>query len=196
MDEGTLLEAIDRFHAAHEQEFTYRLANPVELVNFHIVVTARVGRSELPRLPRGEIDPEIALTGARIVDFDEAGEVETRSYDLSGLGPGMRILGPAVVEDGTAAVLVPPGRRAEMDDFGNIHSRDVHVMTKERRFDPYEQEIIRNALVAVGDEMFDALARTSMSPIIYEALDYSVGRHRQPGRSDRAGGTERPSFSA
>ena len=48
-------------------------------------------------------------------------------------------------------------------------------MTKERRFDPYEQEIIRNALVAVGDEMFDALARTSMSPIIYEALDYSVG---------------------
>ncbi len=47
-------------------------------------------------------------------------------------------------------------------------------MTTSRQ-DPYEQEIIRNALVAVGDEMFDALARTSMSPIIYEALDYSVG---------------------
>jgi N-methylhydantoinase A len=121
VDEGALLEAIDRFHAAHEQEFTYRLANPVELVNFHIVVTARVGRSGLPRLPRGGIDPDIALTGVRIVDFDEAGEAETRCYDLSGFGPGMRILGPAVVEDGTAAVLVPPGRRAEMDDFGNIH---------------------------------------------------------------------------
>ena len=48
-------------------------------------------------------------------------------------------------------------------------------MTTPPELDRYEQEIIRNALVAVGDEMFDALARTSMSPIIYEALDYSVG---------------------
>jgi len=41
--------------------------------------------------------------------------------------------------------------------------------------DPFTQEIIQNALVAIGDEMFQAMARTSMSPIIYEALDYSVG---------------------
>lgn len=43
------------------------------------------------------------------------------------------------------------------------------------RHDPFTQEIIKNALVAVGDEMFLAMAKTSMSPIIYEALDYSVG---------------------
>lgn len=42
-------------------------------------------------------------------------------------------------------------------------------------FDPYTLEIIKNALSAVGDEMFHTMARTSMSPIIYEALDYSVG---------------------
>lgn len=41
--------------------------------------------------------------------------------------------------------------------------------------DPFTQEIIKNALVAIGDEMFAAMAKTSMSPIIYEALDYSVG---------------------
>ncbi|MFW7267736.1 hydantoinase B/oxoprolinase family protein [Gluconacetobacter sp. Hr-1-5] len=41
--------------------------------------------------------------------------------------------------------------------------------------DPFTQEIIKNALVAIGDEMFLAMAKTSMSPIIYEALDYSVG---------------------
>lgn len=43
------------------------------------------------------------------------------------------------------------------------------------RHDPFTQEIIKNALVAIGDEMFLAMAKTSMSPIIYEALDYSVG---------------------
>lgn len=41
--------------------------------------------------------------------------------------------------------------------------------------DLFTQEIIKNALVAIGDEMFVAMAKTSMSPIIYEALDYSVG---------------------
>lgn len=41
--------------------------------------------------------------------------------------------------------------------------------------DPYTIEIIRSSLEAIGDEMFSALQRTSMSPIIYETLDYSVG---------------------
>lgn len=47
--------------------------------------------------------------------------------------------------------------------------------------DIYTQEIIKNALNAIGDEMFDALARTSMSPIIYETLDYSVGMTMKNG---------------
>lgn len=40
---------------------------------------------------------------------------------------------------------------------------------------PFTCEIIKNALVAIGEEMFIALKRTSMSPIIYEALDYGIG---------------------
>src|SRR3954453_13049397 len=36
-------------------------------------------------------------------------------------------------------------------------------------------EIIRNTLTALGDEMFSALKRTAMSLIIYETLDFAVG---------------------
>jgi len=121
LDAGALVETIDRFHRAHEQEFTFRLTNPVELVNYHVVVTARVGESRLPRLPRGETDPETARTGSRLVDFDQDGEWETAAYDGSRFRPGMAVDGPAVIEDGTAAILVPPRRRARMDDFGNLH---------------------------------------------------------------------------
>jgi len=32
---------------------------------------------------------------------------------------------------------------------------------------PFTREIIKNALVAIGEEMFIAPKRTSMSPIIY-----------------------------
>ncbi len=41
--------------------------------------------------------------------------------------------------------------------------------------DLFTQEIIQDALVAIGDEMFDAMIRTSMSPVIYETHDFAVG---------------------
>lgn len=41
--------------------------------------------------------------------------------------------------------------------------------------DKFTIDIIQNSLIAAGDEMFEALQRTSMSPIIYESLDYAVG---------------------
>ena len=48
-------------------------------------------------------------------------------------------------------------------------------MANNETTNPYTLEIIKSSLTAIGDEMFFALQRTSMSPIIYEALDYSVG---------------------
>ena len=44
-----------------------------------------------------------------------------------------------------------------------------------RSHDPITAEIIRNALIAITDEMKTNLMRTAYNPIIYEALDYTVG---------------------
>lgn len=41
--------------------------------------------------------------------------------------------------------------------------------------DPFTLEIIKESLVAIGDEMFITMQRTSMSTIIYEVLDYATG---------------------
>ena len=41
--------------------------------------------------------------------------------------------------------------------------------------DVFTTEIIKDSLVAVGEEMFNAVIRTSMSPIIYETTDFAVG---------------------
>src|SRR5262249_48109571 len=43
------------------------------------------------------------------------------------------------------------------------------------KVDPFTLEIIKESLVAIGDEMFVAMQRTSMSTIIYEVLDYASG---------------------
>lgn len=49
------------------------------------------------------------------------------------------------------------------------------TMTKTFKTDPFTLEIIKNALHSIGDEMFVTTARTSMSTIIYETLDYASG---------------------
>jgi N-methylhydantoinase B len=41
--------------------------------------------------------------------------------------------------------------------------------------DPFTTEIVKDSLVAIGDEMFVALQRTSKSTIIYEVLDFASG---------------------
>src|SRR5699024_2216354 len=40
---------------------------------------------------------------------------------------------------------------------------------------PFTIEIIKDSLLSIGEEMFIALAKTSMSPMFYEALDYACG---------------------
>jgi len=48
--------------------------------------------------------------------------------------------------------------------------------------DPFTLEIIKEGLVAIGDEMFVTMQRTSMSTIIYEVLDYATGLTDGQGR--------------
>jgi len=48
--------------------------------------------------------------------------------------------------------------------------------------DPFTLEIIKDSLLAIGDEMFVTMLRTSMSTIIYETLDYATGLTDARGR--------------
>lgn len=43
------------------------------------------------------------------------------------------------------------------------------------KVDQFTLEIVKDTLIAIGEEMFYTLARTSMSPIIYEVLDFASG---------------------
>lgn len=49
------------------------------------------------------------------------------------------------------------------------------MTTQQTRLDPFTQEIVKDKLAAIADEMGVVLARTSMSPIVYEVLDFACG---------------------
>ena len=52
---------------------------------------------------------------------------------------------------------------------------------KSYKTNPFTYEVIKDAFIATGEEMFIALAKTSMSPIVYEVLDYACGLTNKKG---------------
>ena len=117
----TIAEAIAAFHDAHEREYTFRLTNPVELVNYHVVVLAGIDKQPLPERPVTGRPLTDARRQPRTVDFDEHGVHRADIYDWALLEPGMSFDGPAVVEDPSTTLVVAPGKRVAMDALGNLH---------------------------------------------------------------------------
>jgi N-methylhydantoinase A len=117
--EEKLADVRESFHALHEQHYTFRLATPSELVNFHLTA---LGTVEKPRLP--EIDPGDGVDGARkgerLVDFDELGQLQAAIYERERLGRGARVPGPAVVEEPACTTLLFPGDVLEVDRHGTL----------------------------------------------------------------------------
>ena len=64
---------VEAFHAAHYKQFTYRLDNEVQIVNYHLVCTVEVDKPELARRSATGRTASDALLGTRQVDFDRHG---------------------------------------------------------------------------------------------------------------------------
>ena len=88
-----------------------------------------------------------------------------------------KINGPAIVEEKASVTVIYKGQSLQVDEYGNliIDTGWNKMVTATKKIDPFTLEIVKDSLLAIGDEMFIALARTSMSPIIYEVLDYASG---------------------
>jgi len=117
-------EAIEAFHVSHEKRFTYRLDNAVQLVNFHVIGTVPI---EKPRLAERKVTGKAvldAVLGMRRVDFDQHGIHDATIYNGLAMEPGMSVFGPAVIQEPSVTLPLPPGTRAELDRFGNYH---VHL---------------------------------------------------------------------
>jgi N-methylhydantoinase A len=114
-------EIVERFHEAYEHEYTYRLDAPVELVGVHVVASAEVGKLVPEELPVTGADVASAQRGVREVDYALEGVEAADIYDGAALEPAMAFTGPAIVESSGTTVVVRPGDRVRMDEYGNLH---------------------------------------------------------------------------
>ena len=106
----------ERFHAAHEQRYGYRMDDePVELVNLRLVATVPVEKPELDEpAAQGE-----AVSERREANFD--GEwLEVPVYDRERMGEGSGVEGPAIVEFKESTCVVRPGWGGSVDGVGTL----------------------------------------------------------------------------
>ena len=103
-----LLEA---FHRRHEELYTYsEPGNPVELVNIESTLTGKVSKPPVQQLAAAGHTLADAWVGHRPMLFDADGHwIETDVYSGERLDVGLKIMGPAVVEEPTTNIVVRPG---------------------------------------------------------------------------------------
>lgn len=110
-----------RFHSVYEQHYTYQLQAPLEIIGFHLVAVAQIGKLQPTALQiTGRLVSE-ACKGLRRVDYAQEGIHEALLYDYDLLEPMMTFSGPAIVEDAGTTVVVHPGNRVHVDRLGNLH---------------------------------------------------------------------------
>lgn len=120
-DPAMMAKLIGDFHEAYEREYTYRLDAGVEIIGLHLVAASEVGKLEILKLPTTGTTVEQAVKGRREVDYATEGVHLATIYDGTRLEPGMRFAGPAVIEDPGTTVVIQPGNKVSIDDYGNIH---------------------------------------------------------------------------
>jgi N-methylhydantoinase A len=116
VDLGDLVEA---FHRSHEREYNFRRDDaPVGLFRLNLKAVGVVPKAELARA---------AATGAqakpkshRRVWFAGSGGAQTPVYWRPDLGAGVKLAGPAIIEQFDSTTVVPPGFSAEVDAWLNI----------------------------------------------------------------------------
>lgn len=108
------------FHAAHRAAYGYQDEGAeIEIVNLRIKATGSVHSPELPRAPQAAHKLEDALLGHFGVRF-ASGQIRTPFYDAEQLGPGHRIVGPAIVVRKDTTILIAQSDVAEVDEFLNL----------------------------------------------------------------------------
>ena len=114
--------AAERFHAAHEKRYTYRLDSALQVVNLHLVANVAVDKPDFLEKAQTGTRPEDTVLHVRQVDFDPSGIHDAVIYDGLRLEPGMKFNGPAVVQEPSVSMVIPPGYGVTVDRFGNYHA--------------------------------------------------------------------------
>jgi N-methylhydantoinase A len=121
IDLDMIPQLVDDFHSIHRQRYAVSDKDSfVECTDWRVLGIGDMPRLKLQPQPFVGQDAFSALKGERSAYFEEPNEfVITPIYDGNKLGHGMRITGPAIIEDSLTTTVVIPDCRLTVDELGS-----------------------------------------------------------------------------
>ena len=111
---------VKEFHKKHDELYGYKDDVETEIINLRRSCYGKVVAPERKSLPVASPDARKYAKGKREVHFEEEfGFVPTTIYDGDQMQPGNVVEGPAIVEQRTTTVVVPPKARLEVTNYGD-----------------------------------------------------------------------------
>jgi len=122
LNADTLKGLLANFHAKYEKMYTYSMNwRAAEFLTFRVKVTAPRRPVQMASNARAAAGVAAARRGSRRCLYHGTQErVDTPVYDWDRLEPGHQLSGPALIDDKTTTVLVPPGFGCEVDSYRNL----------------------------------------------------------------------------
>jgi N-methylhydantoinase A len=119
LNEASVEEAVSNFHGRHEDLYTFNMVfQTVEFLTFRLRATTPKAPFELRSIEGGGGDPSRALKRTRTGRFEHR-NFETPVYDGAILRAGDSFDGPAIIEETTTTVVIPPSYGCQVDDYKN-----------------------------------------------------------------------------
>jgi N-methylhydantoinase A len=115
----------ESFHNQHRLDYSYAFDDGiVEVMTLRVIATAPVEPIRWPKLPPADgASVEEAYLYSRPTTFDDGRTCDTPRFARLRLRAGHALEGPALILQHNSTTLVPPGYRATVADYGNIHIR-------------------------------------------------------------------------
>jgi len=107
------------FHDAHQRRYGHMAqAEAVEIVNFQVTA---IGLIPKPAMQRFAVTRDLAKSHElRRAYFDASAPFDVPIFRRNDLRAGMRIEGPAIIEEKTSTTVLYPGQHASIDPYLNI----------------------------------------------------------------------------
>jgi N-methylhydantoinase A len=114
-----IADLTQRFHDAHRRRYGHMAqAEAVEIVNFQVTAVGLIPKPVMRSFARTTAPAR--PQAARRAWFDAENAREVPVFRRSALQAGMKIEGPAIIEEQTSTTVLYPGQRAEVDEYLNI----------------------------------------------------------------------------
>ncbi len=114
-----LADLVRRFHEAHRRRYGHMAqAEAVEIVNFEVMAVGLIPKPAMKRF--GKASAQAKPRESRPAYFSATDACDVPVFRRGDLEPGMRIAGPAVIEETTSTTVLYPEQRAEVDEYLNI----------------------------------------------------------------------------